>query len=388
MAVLFSALAWAAVVFYLLSRALRQFRAYRQIALSAPEEAAVLPSVSIIVPARNEEQNIDLCLGGLRAQTGLSDRSSIIVVDDDSQDDTAAAVSRSIAGNSRVRLVSAGPLPEGWIGKPHACWRGALLAEADWLCFVDADVRAAPQLVAAAVATAEAQSIDMLSLHPLQELGSFWERTIMPAGLLVLACAKTLRPGAEDAVNGQFLLIRRTVYFQVGGHSAVRGEIAEDKALAARVVKAGFVFRALAAEHLARTRMYRNVASLWEGLSKNATEVLGGKLVTLAAGAAALAFGWVSLLLPPALVLAAVSEPSVVAAIGAALGLLGSAAVIGIQIATARHFHIPVAFGLIFVVGYTAVAGLACNGVLKSLIGRVTWKGRSYRLAKTSAERM
>ena len=75
-------------------------------------------------------------------------------------------------------------------------FRGALLAECDWLCFVDADVRAGPQLVAAAVTTAEAQGIDMLSVHPLQELGSFWKRMIMPAGLLVLACAKSLEAGA------------------------------------------------------------------------------------------------------------------------------------------------------------------------------------------------
>jgi chlorobactene glucosyltransferase len=386
MAVLFTGVAWAAVVVYLLSRALRQFRSYRQVAPSVRAAPTAPPSVSIIVPARNEELNIDLCLGSLRAQTGLSQRSSIIVVDDDSQDGTAAAAARFSTGDARVRLISAGVLPEGWIGKPHACWRGALLADCDWLCFVDADVRAAPQLTATAVMIAEAQGIDMLSLHPLQELGSFWERMIIPAGLLVLACAKPRKPGAQDAANGQFLLIRKRIYFQIGGHSAVRGEIAEDKGLAARVVKAGFVFRALAAEHLARTRMYRNIGSLWEGLSKNATEVLDGKFVTLAAGSAAFAFGWMSLLLPPALILATAGEPSIIAMFGAALGLFGSAGAIGVQIATARHFHVPAAFGLLFAIGYTAVAGLAYHGVLKSLIGRVTWKGRSYRLAKSSAE--
>ena len=386
MAILLAGVAWAALVLYLLCRALRQFRAYRQLALTVPSELSVLSSVAIVVPARNEIQNISLCLGGLRAQTGLSGRWSIIVVDDDSQDGTAAAVERCSAEDSKVRLASAGVLPEGWIGKPHACWRGALLAECDWLCFIDADVRSAPQLVAAAVAAAEAHGIDMLSLHPLQELGSFWERTIMPAGLLVLACAKSLETGAEDAVNGQFLLIRRTVYFQVGGHLAVRAEIAEDKALAARVRQAGFDLRVLAAERLARTRMYRNLASLWEGLSKNATEVLGGPIVTLAAGAAACAFGWTSLLAPPAIIVAALREPSPAAVAGAALGLLGSAVVIGIQCATARHFRIPAAFGLIFALGYSAVACLACNGVLVSLNGRVRWKERTYQLAKTSAD--
>ena len=204
--------------------------------------------------------------------------------------------------------------------------------------------------------------------------------------MLVLACAKSLKAGAEDAANGQFLLVRRTIYFQVGGHSAVRAEIAEDKALAARVKQAGFEFRVLAAERLARTRMYRNFASLWEGLSKNATEVLGGPIVTLAAGAAAFAFGWTSLLAPPAIIIAALGEPSPAALGGATLALFGSAVIIGIQCATARHFHIPAAFGLIFALGYSAVACLACNGVLVSLNGRVTWKERTYQLAKTSAK--
>ena len=386
MVILFCGAAWAALVLYLLGRTLRQFRAYRQLALTVPSGLSALPSVSIIVPARNEIQNIGPCLDGLRAQSGLSRRWSIIVVDDESQDGTAAAVERCSAEDPRIRLVSAGTLPEGWVGKPHACWRGALLADCDWLCFVDADVRAAQQLVAAAVTTAEAQGIDMLSLQPLQELGSFWERTIMPAGLLVLACAKSLEAGAESAVNGQFLLIRRTAYFQVGGHSAVRAEIAEDKALAVRVKEAGLELRVLAAERLARTRMYRNFASLWEGLSKNATEVLGGRIVTLAAGAAAFAFGCTSLLATPAIIIAAFSEPSPAAVIGTVLALLGSAVVIGIQCATARHFRIPAAFGLIFALGYIAVACLACNGVLVSLNGRVTWKQRTYQLPKTSAK--
>lgn len=387
MAILFLGAAWAALVLYLLSRALRQFRDYRRLALSVPSELSVSSSVSIIVPARNEIANIARCLDGLRAQTGLAGRWSIFVVDDESQDGTAAAVARCSAGDPRVKLASAGALPTGWIGKPHACWRGALLADCDWLCFVDADVRAAPQLAAAAVAAAEARGTDMLSVHPQQELGSFWERTIMPAGLLVLACAKPLGSGAQDAINGQFLLIRRAAYFQVGGHSAVRAEIAEDKALAARVAKAGFDFRVLAAaERLGQTRMYSNFASLWEGLSKNATEVLGGRVVTLVAAMAAFAFGWTSLLLPPALILAAFAEPSPAAAIGAALSLLGSGAVIAVQFATARHFRIPVGFGLIFALGYTAVACLAWNGVLKSLVGRITWKGRTYQLAKTPTE--
>jgi chlorobactene glucosyltransferase len=387
MLVLISGALWGGLIAFLLSRVLRQFRAYRRAALPLAADFALSPSVSIIVPVRNEIANIGACLEALRAQIGLGCCSSVIIVDDDSQDGTAEAVWNAIEGN-RMTLTAAGALPEGWVGKPHACWRGALLAQGDWLCFIDADVRASPQLVAAAVATAEAEAVDMMSLQPLQELGSFWERVVMPAGLLVLACAKPFRTASQDVANGQFLLIRREAYFQLGGHSAVRAEICEDKALAARAKAAGLEFRVLAAEHLARTRMYRDFRSLWEGLSKNATEVLGSTRATLIAAAAALLIGWAALLLPIVLAFPAFHQPSPAAATGSLLAILGSVVVLGLQFGTARHFRIPAIFGLTFPLGYTAVACLACHGVLSQIKGRVTWKGRTYQLTKTLPEGM
>lgn len=387
MLALISGALWTGLVTYLLSRALQRFRSYRGAAVSTTSDLRILPAVSIIVPVRNEIANIDLCLGGLSAQTGLCGRSSIIVVDDDSTDGTAAAATHRAAIDPRIRLIEAGPLPAGWVGKPHACWRGALSAEGEWLCFVDADVRVAPGLLAGAITTAEAQGIDMLSLHPMQELGSFWERLIIPAGLLVLACAKRFEPHSPDVVNGQFLLLRRAAYFQVGGHAEVRAEICEDKALAARITAQGFALRVLAAEQLARTRMYRDLGSLWQGFSKNATEILGSASATLAAAAAALAFGWAALLLPSATLLAVFADPSVPAVAGAVLAVAGTGVVIGIHCGTARHFRVSAVFGLTFTIGFTAVACLAYYAVIAHLTGRVTWKGRTYRLVKTSPGR-
>jgi chlorobactene glucosyltransferase len=378
---------WAGLVLYLLCRALRQFRAHRGASLIRQAEWSGFPTVSIIVPARNESRNIGTCLEGLSAQTCLSGRSSIIVVDDDSHDGTTAVVKYHAAADSRISLIAAGALPQGWVGKPHACWRGALLAEGKWLCFVDADVRPGPELVAAAVATAESQGIDMLSLHPMQELGSFWERLVVPAGLLLIACVKPFQTASEDVANGQFLLIRRDAYFQVGGHAAVHAEICEDRALASRIKDAGFRFRVLAAEQFARTRMYRDFGSLWEGFSKNATDVLGSRGATLAAAFAAFAVGWTALLLPLAVNVAMAGEPPGAAMAGSLLTLFGSAVVIGFQCGTARHFRIPAVFGIIFALGYTVALCLVCHSVLAQLRGRVTWKGRTYQLNRTSAER-
>jgi chlorobactene glucosyltransferase len=387
MLVLISGAIWAGLVVYLLARAVRQFRNYRQSSIPPADGSRVLPAISIIVPVRNEVANIDLCLAGLSAQTCLSAGSSIIVVDDGSQDGTRAAAERHASIDPRIELIDAGPLPAGWAGKPHACWRGASLAGGGWLCFVDADVRVAPGLVAAAITAAEARGADMLSLHPLQELGSFWERLVIPAGLMVLACAKRFEPASHDVVNGQFLLIRRAAYVQVGGHSAVRAEICEDKALAARIRESGFALQVLAAENLAQTRMYRDLRSLWEGFSKNATDALDGVGVTLVAAGAAFAFGWAGLLLPLAALLVAFADPSPATGAGGALAVVGTGIVVGVHLGTARHFRIPAVFGLTFALGYTAVACLACSAVLMQLRGRVRWKGRTYQLTKSSPGR-
>jgi chlorobactene glucosyltransferase len=379
--------AWAALVIYLLCRILRQFRTFRETALAASIRTEDLPSVSIIVPVRNEIENIEHCIADLSAQTCLGERFAIIIVDDDSQDGSAGAIAGRVARDRRVKAIPAGALPGGWVGKPNACWRGALAAEGEWLCFVDADVRAEPRLVASAVRTARAHSIDMLSLHPLQELGSFWERVIIPAGLLTIASAKRFRTASEDVANGQFLLIRREAYFQVGGHAAVRGEICEDKALALRVKAAGLRFRVLSAAGLARTRMYRGLRSLWEGLAKNAADILGSPGATLAAAIGAALFGWGTLLVPAVAGVAFAADPGAAPAAGLGLAVLGSSVVTGVHIAMARHFRIPAAYGLLLVLGYTIAACLACYSVLAHIDGRVTWKGRTYRLHKSAPER-
>lgn len=378
---------WAGLVAYLLLRAVRQFRNYQRAMLAAASNADISSTVSIIVPVRNEIHNIDLCLTGLSAQAGLSCRPPIIVVDDGSQDGTGGAVERRIASNPGIELIDAGPLPAGWAGKPHACWRGALAAKGDWLCFIDADVRVEAELIASAVTAAASQGIDMLSLHPRQDLGSFWERVVIPAGLLVLACAKRFEPVSQDVVNGQFLLVRREAYFAVRGHSEVRGEICEDTALAARLRGHGFALQVLAAPHLARTRMYRDLASLWEGFAKNATDILGSAGRTLIAAAAVLVFAWTALLLPLWALATAIAAPSAATVAGGVLAALGTWIVLGVHFGTARHFHVPAIFGLTFVIGYTAVACLACHSVITRLTGRVTWKGRTYQLTKSSPGR-
>ena len=381
MLVLLAGAAWLFIVMLLLRRVIGQARAYE--ALRAPRAGGPARSVAVIIPARDEAANIGPCLDALRAQSYPRRQMVVLVVDDGSTDGTGAIVEQAAREAAGVTLHRAGDLPAGWLGKPHACWRGAELAGwAEWLCFMDADVRAEPDLLRDAVRAAAAGDVAMLSLHPRQELGSFWERVIVPAGMLMVACAKDLRrvndPRAPEAeANGQFILMRRDAYFAVGGHAAVRGEVCEATALAQRAKRAGYRLQVGAADHLARTRMYRGLADLWRGFSKNAVEIMGDERRTLAVAAMGLLFGWATPLLPLMLGLAARREASVAATAGFGLAVAGSLAVLGVVIGTLRYFRAPGALSLLFPLGTTMTAALACNSVRLRRRGAVEWKGRA-----------
>jgi chlorobactene glucosyltransferase len=385
--VLCAGAAWAGLVLWLLARVLRQFKAHRPLPAVLPALDGAAASVAVIVPVRNEIGNIDGCLAGLRHQSGLAGGPAIIVVDDESQDGTADAVARAAAIDPRIRLIPAGPLPRGWMGKPHACWRGALAAEAEWLCFIDADVRAAPGLVATALAAAETRGIDLLSLAPFQVLGSFWERLIVPAALLLIACVldqrAAERPGANDVpVNGQILLVRRSVYLASGGHAAVRNEVSEDKALAARIRDCGWRYRFHDAGGLAATRMYTGFKSLWSGFVKNAVEIVGGCGDTVAAATAGMIVAWSAVLIPLSAARALIGSASVAEIVGFGFCLAGSLIISGVQTGTVRHLRVPIAFALLFPLAYSAVAALAWHSAIVRRAGRVSWKGRIYEIQR------
>jgi chlorobactene glucosyltransferase len=238
----------------------------------------------------------------------------------------------------------------------------------------------APSLIA--VATSD--GIDLLSLVPQQKLGSVAERLIMPCGLVLLAFVQDLRRtqsgGALDEVtaSGQFLLVRRSAYEAIGGHAAVRAQICEDLELARLFKRSGFKVVLRAGERLLSARMYRGWRTLWPGLAKNLVDTLGGPARTIASALAAVVLSWSSLVIP-----AVNAHGCALGESGACLALplaaLGSMAAFALHIAAAGKFGIPLWYGLLFPIGYTAGALIAFDSVRRRWNGRVSWKGRSYR---------
>ena len=375
--------AWLAAVAWLIFRAFRQRNALAPLAPRTGGSARVV----IIVPARDESQNIARCVESLMALQYPANRLHVIVVDDGSVDDTAdIAASLVVKHSPRITLLQAPALPSGWKGKPHACWLGAQEAsrqgDAQWLCFIDADMHVEPLLMGSAVAAATRDPIDLLTLAARHELLSLAERLILPCGHYLLGFSQNLRrlqePGSTEVVaSGQFMLARRSAYEHTGGHAAVRASICEDLELARLFKRSGYRVQLRDGTSLLSTRMYTGWSTLWPGIAKNLTQTLGGPLKALMIPAVAVLMAWAAWLLPVAQVIECHRDAGL-ACIALVPALLGSAAVIALHIAGAVHFDIPLWCGLLFPLGYTAGACIALDSVRRRFVGGVSWKGRIY----------
>jgi chlorobactene glucosyltransferase len=233
--------------------------------------------VSVIVPARNEASTIRTLLSSLLATQYHP--VEFVVVDDRSTDDTAALV--STVSDPRLRLLRGEELPEGWYGKPWACYQGFRAARGSLLLFTDADTHHHPELLGRAVGALLHQGAGLVTVSPLQRCVTFWERVVMPQIWFLLALryhppAVNRASRERDVIaNGQFILTSREAYEAVGTHRVVSHEVAEDLALAQAYLRRGLKLHFAFAEQLMETRMYQNLAQLIEGWSKNI--YLGGR---------------------------------------------------------------------------------------------------------------
>jgi len=330
------------------------------------------PMVSVLVPARNEEANLAACLESLVGQNGIA--FEIVVIDDHSTDRTAEVV-RSFPD---VMLVTADPLPRGWCGKQHALYCGMRRARGEWLLFTDADTVHRPGSLARALDEAEESGVALLSYSPEQEVRTVWERAIMPVVFAELAC--TYKPSEvcdpaspAAAANGQYLLIRRDLYDQIGGHSAFRDTLLEDVAMAKAAKLAGGRIRFRFGGDAVSTRMYRRLGALWEGWTKN--------LALLFPHAGRLA-------MVRAVEFTAISGAAIVAVFATGSGRRGMAMVgAGVGAAVYANFVRRIArahFGwpanLLAIFGLPFFSLLLLRSAIYYGLGRsVSWRGREYR---------
>lgn len=338
--------------------------------------AADLPRLVVVIPARNEAATIAGCVAALRA----SDHPNFVIrVFDDGSTDGTGELARA-AGAEVIRGDDA-PLPEGWKGKPWALQRATRDLDADWILFVDADVRVHPAALSRAHNRAIADGVDFLSGFGKLEMGSFWEKVIQPSvGGLIIAgndLDAVNDPEKPDKViaNGQFILVRRAAYEDVGGHGAVKDDILDDVGLAKAFVAKKHAIRILFLRELFGCRMYTNLRELWHGWTKNLYAGMGyrrDRVVFL------VGFLLVEMLLPYALVpWGLISGNTEILAWGVGLVAL----IHLVRFYMDRIFGQEPLYGLLQPLGTAMLIGLLVDSSRRSRTGRVVWKGRSYTVA-------
>ena len=251
-----------------------RFRNSKSIADESAVPPADAPLVSVVIPARNEERNIERCVRSVLSATYPN--LEVIVVDDHSTDATGDIARRIAVEDTRLRVIANSTLPDGWFGKQWACETGASESVGEIILFADADTTQSSDLITRSVSMMRRRNADLFSVAGKQELGSFWELLIQPQVFGMLA----VRYGGTESVsksrfvsnkiaNGQCLFVRRDAYESLGGHGLVKSHVADDMMMAQRFFANGKnVVIAEGLEQLS-TRMYTSLGELVRGWGKN-----------------------------------------------------------------------------------------------------------------------
>ncbi len=347
-----------------------------------PKDPAADPdiSVSVIIPARNEGENIGPCLDTVRAQDHKN--LQVVVLDDGSSDGTGRILADHAARDPRITALggSGEGLPDGWFGKPWACQRAQEAATGDWLFFIDADVRLDPAAVSRVVAYGEAQGVDMVTGLGAMGMETFWEKVLQPAvGGLILAgndldAVNDPEKPDKNLANGQLIAVRRSAYDEIGGHGAVKQDILDDIGMARALVTAGKTYRCLRMRALFSCRMYTSLGEIWEGWTKN---LFAGMRYSWGNVVAALIFTFLFSVLGPVLVLA-----GLVGLVGAEWLIWGAVLTVLLQSARAFmdiRYGQSVLHGLTHAPANAMVMAIIVHSGLRTRSGAVTWKGRTYK---------
>ena len=336
----------------------------------------------MILPARNEEHNLERCVRSLLASSYPS--FEVIVVNDRSTDATGALADRLASADPRLRVVHGSERPDDWFGKPWACWQGFERSKGALLLFTDADTVHGPELLPRAVAALTAEGVDLVTVMPRQEMIGFWERVVQPFFFLMLG----LRFGTPGRINrnrnprhaianGQFILVTRESYESVGGHRAVKDTVIEDLMMAVTYLNAGKRHLFALADRDMTTRMYTTLPSIVEGWSKNffmgAMATMRSKPLAYAGALWGLSVPALFLLPLAALVLGITTHrlPWLVFGV-AAYG--GATLLIGLIL---RSAQVPQRYGLLHPLGAAVQAWIILRAVRRGT-GRIEWKGRTY----------
>ncbi len=341
-----------------------------------PEIRDPKSKISLLIPARNESAIIAETVQALLRQADAD--FELLILDDGSTDGTGALAMQAAQGDPRVRVLAGKPLPAGWLGKNWACHQLSQAAAFDFLLFTDADVQWSPGALSALMNMQARLDADLLTVWPTQQTQSWGERLVVPLmALTIIAYLPILAVHhlpwrAFSAAMGQCLLFRREAYAQIGGHAAVRANIVEDVALAARLKGAGRRLRMADGNGLITCRMYRSWDEVRNGFAKNLLAGHGNQPALLLLSTL---FHWLIFVFPWAwLLVALVSESPSAASLPLALVTLG----VGVRALTAAVTGQRVRDALLMPLSIALMTVIAAQSLAWHIRGGPQWKGRTY----------
>ena len=367
----------------------------RSDASASPEDTAL----TVVIPAYNEAANIGSCLQHvLESEPPCADW-QVLVVDDASTDATTELATQVLAtqvlaerGHAQIRgeVLQAGSRPEGecWVGKNWACAKGMEGVVSEWVVFIDADVRLKPDALRRALAQAIDEGADLFSLAPRLSCACLAEWMVQPIMASLLGLGFPIEDANDPTSSvafaaGPFMLFRRTAYEAIGGHRALAAEVVEDLALARRIKSQGLRLRYVLGLDAVDLRMYPDLASLWEGWTKNWCLGLDRDVLKALAAAAVVVLmfsvPWMLLVASPALVL---GFPTLALwwEWSFALGILAIVQQFLLRLYISKTFGIPTTLWWLMGAGGLLVGAIGPVSVWRTLTGRGwTWKGRQLR---------
>jgi len=348
----------------------------RHLRALAPEADSddVAETVSVIVPARNEEEHVAHTVRTILEQQHVP-HLHVIVLNDGSTDRTREEIDAVTDDRVQALHEPDAPLPHGWLGKPWACARAADHATGSILVFVDADVELVPTALVSAIRALRSNDMDMVAPYPRQIATTALARLVQPlipwswATTVPLAWARKSQWPSMSAANGQFLVIDAEAYRAIGGHRAVATEVLEDIALMRAIRASGFRAETMNGSAVATCTMYRTDGQVVDGYTKSLWNAFGGPAGSVAITAVLL----VAYVIAPAAVISKSARRA---------GLLAYAAGVVGRVAVGRSMNDrvwPDALAHpLSIIAFTALEGASW---WRRVHGTASWKGRPVEVA-------
>ena len=352
------------ILFFLLPLILLTIAAVNFFQIRTPKATSeLLDSVGVVVPMRNEAENVEGIVATLSAQDGPF---HFYLLDDNSEDKTLELLQRFTAGDSRFTVIKGAPLADGWIGKTWALQQLYEASSEDVLVSIDADVRLTNDAINKAVTSLRGARLDFLSPYPRQIAQSFGERLIQPLlqwswlTTVPLRYAESARQKSMAVANGQFFVVRRSALDSIGGYQSVKHAVIDDVFLARQLIAHGSSGTVIDGSDIAETRMYASWSEIEAGYGKSLNKAFG----SIFGAIFVIVFLFVTSIAP--LVLGLLGNP---------YGWLGFAAIVGSRVLSAIKSRGSVVDSVLHPISIVALIYLIVYSYL--VRGTVTWKGRT-----------